>query len=76
MPTITVNHQQQRFSLQGRAGSSLLEQLYELPLPLRKACRNGACGVCRCKLSAGQIDYGHRVPTAPSQPCGKRGKRI
>lgn len=33
-----------------------------LPQPLRRACRNGACGVCRCRLISGEIDYGSRFP--------------
>jgi len=32
--------------------------------PLRRACKNGACGICRCKLVSGQVDYGARQPFA------------
>jgi len=32
--------------------------------PLRRACKNGVCGICRCKLMSGQVDYGARQPFA------------
>lgn len=41
--------------------SSLREHLVR---PLRRACKNGACGICRCKLLGGKIDYGQRQPFA------------
>ena len=44
--------------------NTLLETLQQLPLPIHQACRNGACGVCRCQLLKGEIDYGYRAPTA------------
>jgi len=43
----------------------LLSSMRErLPKPLRRACKNGACGVCRCKLVQGQVSYGARQPFA------------
>lgn len=41
--------------------SSMRENLSQ---PLRRACKNGACGICRCKLVVGQVDYGARQPFA------------
>jgi len=40
----------------------LLEALASSGLPLRKPCRNGVCGLCRCKLVAGEITYQWRLP--------------
>lgn len=36
---------------------SLFETLAEANIGLRKACVNGACGICRCRLMSGAIDY-------------------
>ncbi|MYM64273.1 2Fe-2S iron-sulfur cluster-binding protein [Pseudomaricurvus sp. HS19] len=41
---------------------TLLEAMRRQELPVRKACRNGGCGVCRCQLVSGDIDYGARYP--------------
>lgn len=61
--TIQVKHQGNEWSIDA-TDNAILEQLYVLPLPLRKACRNGACGICRCLLLEGEVDYGYRLPTA------------
>ena len=42
--------------------TTLLEVMRDARLPVRKACRNGACGICRCRLSAGDITYHQREP--------------
>ncbi len=42
--------------------TTLLELMREIPLPVRKACRNGACGICRCRLKTGEITYLLRAP--------------
>ncbi len=41
---------------------TLLEALLEQKLPMRKACINGACGICLVKLIRGNIDYKNRIP--------------
>ena len=41
---------------------SLFETLTDADIFLRKACINGACGVCRCRLISGAIDYRGRHP--------------
>lgn len=43
---------------------NLLQQMHDAGLPVRKACRNGGCGVCRCRLSSGQVSYRQREPFA------------
>jgi len=46
-------------------GDNLLSSMREnLSRPLRRACKNGACGICRCKLVSGQVGYGARQPFA------------
>lgn len=46
----------------GNTGKTLYDNLLDHGLQLRKACVNGACGVCRCRLMAGAIDYRGRHP--------------
>jgi len=61
---IELEHEGLRYHVEALPDQSLLQSLQQLPLPLHKACRNGACGVCRCQLIEGDIDYGYRAPTA------------
>ncbi|MHA7880988.1 MAG: 2Fe-2S iron-sulfur cluster-binding protein [Saccharospirillum sp.] len=44
------------------ATKTLYDNLVEANIHLRKACINGACGVCRCRLMSGAIDYRGRHP--------------
>ncbi len=44
--------------------TNLLQVMHDANLPVRKACRNGGCGVCRCRLESGDIDYRQREPFA------------
>lgn len=41
---------------------TLYDALHRHGLTVRKACVNGVCGICRCRLVAGQIDYRGRAP--------------
>lgn len=41
---------------------TLLEAMRAIELPVRKACRNGVCGLCRCRLAAGEITYHWKEP--------------
>ena len=40
----------------------LLEAMRDAGLPVRKSCRNGVCGLCKCRLVAGEITYLWRQP--------------
>lgn len=51
------------FHLSGDDSRTLLETLQQLPFTFRNACINGACGICRCHLDSGEIDYRGRIPT-------------
>lgn len=42
----------------------MLADLQAAGLCVRQACRNGVCGICRCRLVEGSIDYGLRRPHA------------
>lgn len=42
--------------------TTLLEALRSSGLPVRKACRNGVCGLCRCRVVSGEITYHWKVP--------------
>ncbi len=44
--------------------TALLQVMRKAGLPVRKACRNGGCGVCRCLLVRGEVDYRQRAPFA------------
>ncbi|MGH1372732.1 MAG: 2Fe-2S iron-sulfur cluster-binding protein [Cellvibrionaceae bacterium] len=46
------------------SNTTLLQAMHEAQLPVRKACRNGGCGVCRCRLIEGEVDYRQREPFA------------
>lgn len=46
------------------AQTNLLKLMHDAGLSVRKACRNGGCGVCRCQLVSGQITYHQREPFA------------
>lgn len=58
-----------RFAVNGQAycvdaaqQTRLLDALSGTGLPVRKPCRNGVCGLCRCKLLDGEISYQWRTP--------------
>ena len=42
--------------------TNLLEAMRDAGLPVRKSCRNGVCGLCKCRLVAGDITYHWRKP--------------
>jgi ferredoxin len=44
--------------------TDLLATIQKLGLSIRQACRNGVCGLCRCRLVGGEITYHHRDPYA------------
>lgn len=48
--------------LQGDTDETLYDSLLAHGLTLRKACVNGACGVCRCRLMSGAVNYKGRHP--------------
>ncbi|GAB3097302.1 2Fe-2S iron-sulfur cluster binding domain-containing protein [Aestuariicella hydrocarbonica] len=61
------------YALETDQDISLLELMHQHQLPVRKACRNGACGICRCQLVAGEITYKQRQPFALWQEDIARG---
>lgn len=40
----------------------LLEAMRKAGLSVRKSCRNGVCGLCKCRLVQGEITYHWRKP--------------
>lgn len=66
MPNFTLTITQAGSTQEITADSriSLLEVMRNNHLPVRKACRNGACGICRCRLTLGHINYFLRKPFA------------
>lgn len=58
---LSIRHAGQTYKLKVDDQRDLLSQMREqLPLPLRRACKNGVCTICRCRLVAGSISYGAR----------------
>jgi ferredoxin len=51
-----------QLEVQSNTDQSLLELLQAMSMPVRQACRNGSCGICKCRLTAGQISYFQRAP--------------
>ena len=41
---------------------NLLEALRNAGLNVRKACRNGICGLCRCRVVSGEFTYHWKEP--------------
>jgi ferredoxin len=60
---LQVFHQNRILHLTIDTETTLLDALRQLPFEFRKACINGACGICRCRLQNGKIDYRDRTPT-------------
>ena len=61
-PTITLQPSGRSFT--AHAGETLLEAAMRQDIQLPYGCRNGACGSCKAKLVAGQVDYGvHQAST-------------
>src|SRR5690606_10457710 len=46
----------------GAPTTTLLEAMRNAGLPVRKACRNGVCGLCRCRLLPAEITYPRKEP--------------
>ncbi|WP_151703561.1 2Fe-2S iron-sulfur cluster-binding protein [Nitrincola alkalilacustris] len=57
---ISLTLQQQAHELETEVDQPLLALFKMAGLPVREACRNGNCGVCRCRLVSGEVDYRSR----------------
>jgi ferredoxin len=53
--------------------STILDALMKYNLYVKKACINGACGICLMKLTAGNIDYDGRIPRGLNNQEVKQG---
>jgi ferredoxin len=54
MPTIKIN---QTLTIESNGSETLLEAMENAGLNVEYNCRDGHCGACRCKLSAGEVEY-------------------
>lgn len=54
MPTIKIN---QTLMIESNGSETLLETMENAGLNVEYNCRDGHCGACRCKLSAGSVEY-------------------
>ena len=61
---VSLNSENEQYQIEVSGDLNLLEVMRKAGLNVRDACRNGACGVCRCRLIKGDITYHHRFPTA------------
>jgi NAD(P)H-flavin reductase/ferredoxin len=48
----------------GHEGETLLEAALREDIAIPFDCRNGGCGVCKCTLVSGRVDYGIHQPEA------------
>ena len=63
MTTVSIQWQQSpNGQIQGDTELTLFQNLDNQGIRLRKACENGACGICRCRLTSGAVDYRGRTP--------------
>ena len=62
---ISVNPSEQIFSANG--DETILEAALRQGLSLPYGCRDGACGACKGKVLAGQVDHGKAQPQALSE---------
>jgi ferredoxin len=54
MPRIKIN---QSMTIESDPTETLLEAMEHAGLAVEYQCRDGHCGACRCKLSAGNVEY-------------------
>ncbi len=58
---LIVHHEGRAYRLEIEPERDLLSQMRDqLPFPIRRACKNGVCTICRCRLIEGQTTYGQR----------------
>lgn len=57
--------------LQVPAGRSLLEVLIEAGVPMAFVCRDGICGTCETKITAGEADHRDEVLTDAEKAAGE-----
>lgn len=63
MTNVSIQLQQGPLDIvKGDTEETLFESLEGHGLSIRKACVNGSCGVCRCRLMSGAVDYRGRHP--------------
>jgi CDP-4-dehydro-6-deoxyglucose reductase, E3 len=55
------------------AGRTILEAGLEAGFALPYGCRNGACGACKGKILAGEVDYGQYQPITLTEEERERG---
>jgi len=60
----------------GQAGETLLESALREEIAFPFDCRNGGCGVCKCTLLAGSVDYGLYQSDALSDAERAAGKAL
>ena len=60
----------------GHAGETLLESALREEIAFPFDCRNGGCGVCKCTLLAGSVDYGLYQSDALSDAERAAGKAL
>jgi NAD(P)H-flavin reductase/ferredoxin len=60
----------------GHAGETLLESALREEIAFPFDCRNGGCGVCKCTILAGRVDYGVYQTDALSDAEVAAGKAL
>ena len=60
--TLTLHSGDDVLETSSSAEENLLEVMRDAGLAVRKSCRNGVCGLCKCRLLAGEITYHWKQP--------------
>jgi NAD(P)H-flavin reductase/ferredoxin len=59
-----------------RAGESVLDAALREGIAIPFDCRNGGCGVCKCTIASGSVDYGLHQPEALTEAEKAQGKAL
>jgi len=59
-----------------RPGETILEAGLRMGVPLPFECRSGGCGLCKCSILQGTVDYGVYQPSALTEAERREGKAL
>lgn len=59
---ITLDTPESVLTVNSEVDTLLIKVIISLELPIKEACKNGVCGLCRCRLVSGSISYKSREP--------------
>lgn len=60
--TVTLVTEENEIRVTTDGSLTILQAMHGAGLPVRKACRNGVCGLCKCRVLAGGFTYHWKQP--------------